>query len=152
MPDRVLFSTILVPTDGSDYAIAAGKLAINLARNYRSRLVLLYVLDKIVLSELTRFGGKGEAAVRRDLEETGRRAMAYIERQAAPWRVPVQMLTREGTPYMEIISVAKAVRADLIVIGQVGARGPRKLLIGSVTERVIEYAECPVLVAKMNVQ
>jgi nucleotide-binding universal stress UspA family protein len=150
MPDNALFSTILVPTDGSDYAIAAGKLAINLARSFRSRLVLLYVVDKVVLSELTRFGGKGEAVVRHDLEETGRRAMLYIEREATQWDIPVQMLTREGTPYMEIVSVAKAVRADLIVIGQVGARGPRKLLIGSVTERVIEYAECPVLIAKMN--
>jgi nucleotide-binding universal stress UspA family protein len=151
MPDHALFSTILVPTDGSDYAMAAGKLAIELARSYRSRLVLLYVIDKIVLSELTRFGGKSEETVRRDLEEKGRGAMIYIERQAAQWQIPVQMLTREGTPYMEIVSVAKAVHASLIVIGQVGARGPRKLLIGSVTERVIEYAECPVLVAKMNV-
>jgi nucleotide-binding universal stress UspA family protein len=37
---------------------------------------------------------------------------------------------------------------DLIVIGQVGSRGPRRILIGSVTERVIEHAPCPVLVVK----
>ena len=147
-PARGLFARILVPTDGSDYAMAAGKLAIGLARTHHSRLAFLYVVDKVVLNELSRFGGKSEEQARRELEETGRRALSYLEQSAVGWGIPVQTLMREGTPHLEIVSVAKSMGADLIVIGQVGLRGPRRLLIGSVAERVIEYAECPVLVAK----
>ncbi len=148
MSETSTFRRILIPTDGSDDAMAAGRLAISLARVHQARCYFLYVVDKLVLSELTRFSGKSEQEARRDLEETGRRALAYLERQAAMWNLQAETLIREGTPHIEIISVAKMMRVDLIVIGQVGLRGPRRLLIGSVAERVIEYAECPVLVAK----
>jgi len=142
------FTHILVPTDGSDYSIAAGKLAIGIARTYHARLCFLYVIDQVVKTELTRFGGKSEAAVRRELEETGRRAINYLARLAADWGVESTVFLREGTPHEEILKTAKEHGVDLIVIGQVGLRGPRRYLIGSVAERVIEYAECPVLIAK----
>jgi nucleotide-binding universal stress UspA family protein len=57
-------------------------------------------------------------------------------------------IVRHGTPYSEIEDLAREQNIDLIVMGQVGHRGPRRILIGSVTERVIEYAPCPVLVVK----
>lgn len=148
MPSPGVFSHILVPTDGSDYSMAAGRLAINLARAHQARLSFVYVVDKVVLNELTRFGGKSEEQARRELEETGRRALQYLERLASQWGLHAQSFIREGVPYSEIIAAAKSSNVDLIVIGQVGRRGPRRLLIGSVAERVIEYAECPVLVAK----
>lgn len=144
-----VFSHILVPADGSDYSMAAGKLAISLARVHGARLSFLYVVDKVVLGELMRFGGKSEAQVRRELEESGRRVLSYLERQALDWGLRADLLIREGTPHAEILMLAKSLGVDLIVIGQVGIRGPRRLLIGSVAERVIEYADCPVLVAKV---
>ncbi len=55
---------------------------------------------------------------------------------------------REGEPYQEIVALADEIGVDLIVMGHVGRRGPRRILIGSVTERVIEFAHCPVLVVK----
>jgi len=148
MPGTGFFSNILVPTDGSDYSVAAIKLAIRLARVHGARLFFLYVVDKVVLTELTRFGRKSQSEVRFDLEETGRRALTYAERLASDWGIHAEAMMREGAPHSEILSTAKSLNVDLIVIGQVGVRGPRRLLIGSVAERVIESAECPVLVAK----
>jgi nucleotide-binding universal stress UspA family protein len=51
-------------------------------------------------------------------------------------------------PFSEITNLAREQGVGLIVIGQMAGRGPRRILIGSVTERVIEHAPCPVLVVK----
>ena len=59
-----------------------------------------------------------------------------------------QQIVRHGVPYSDISDLAEEQAADLIVIGQVGGHGPRRLMMGSVTERVIELAPCPVLVVK----
>jgi nucleotide-binding universal stress UspA family protein len=55
-------------------------------------------------------------------------------------------LIRDGEPRSEIESLACQLGVDLIVMGRVGQRGPRRILIGSVTERALEYAPCPVLI------
>ena len=148
MPDTQSFNYILVPTDGSEYSMAAGRLAIGIARRYGARLGYLYVIDRVVLNELTRYGGKSPDHVRRDLQDTGERALNYLARLAADWGVKAESFVREGVPYTEILMLARQLGADLIVIGQVGVRGPRRMLIGSVAERIIEAAECPVLIAK----
>ena len=77
-----------------------------------------------------------------------RRAAAYIDGLAHQTNLTLQQEIREGVPYEEIVALAAAINADLIVMGHVGRRGPRRILIASVTERVIEFAHCPVLVAK----
>ncbi|MBC7260826.1 MAG: universal stress protein, partial [Chloroflexi bacterium] len=79
---------------------------------------------------------------------TGQRYLNYLTRLATDANLKTKQVIRYGTPYSEITSLANEEGADLIVIGQVGRHGPRRILIGSVTERVIEYANCPVLVVK----
>ena len=148
MPDTQAFDYILVPTDGSEYSMAAGRLAIGIARRYGSRLGCLYVIDRVVLTEMTRYGNKNQDQVRRDLQDTGERALNYLVRLAADWGVRAEQFVREGVPHTEILMLARQLGADLIVLGQVGIRGPRRMLIGSVAERIIEAAECPVLIAK----
>jgi nucleotide-binding universal stress UspA family protein len=51
-------------------------------------------------------------------------------------------------PYRVILALAAELGADLIVMGTVGRKGPRRVLVGSVTERVIEQSPVPVLVVK----
>lgn len=142
------FSYVLVPTDGSEYSVAAGRLAIGIAHTYGARLGCLYVVDGTVVNELARFGGKSLDAARRELEDKGQRALQYLSRLAADWGLAAELFVRQGTPHTEILALARQLGVDLIVLGQVGVRGPRRMLIGSVAERVIEAAECPVLVAK----
>jgi nucleotide-binding universal stress UspA family protein len=61
-----------------------------------------------------------------------------------------QPLLRVGNPYEEIVSVAKEMRADLIVIGSCDDKGLGHLLVGSTAERVLQYAPCAVLVVKCS--
>ena len=145
---RAIFGHILVPTDGSHPSIAAGRLAVQLATLLGARITFVYVMDTAVVEELTETSGKLVEQVRRELERTGQRYLDHLSRLAENAGLQVGRLIRHGTPYGEIESLAREQDVDLIVIGQVGHRGPRRILIGSVTERVIEYAPCPVLVVK----
>ncbi|HRW09842.1 MAG TPA: universal stress protein [Caldilineaceae bacterium] len=143
-----LFHQILVPTDGSQSSLQAGQLAFRLAQLCGAQLTALYVVDTAVLEEIARFSEQQRAEVRQELFDNGHQYLAYIDGLAHQTNLTLQQEIREGVPYEEIVALAAAINADLIVMGHVGRRGPRRILIGSVTERVIEFAHCPVLVAK----
>ncbi|MCB0061335.1 MAG: universal stress protein, partial [Caldilineaceae bacterium] len=140
---------ILVPIDGSQNSVQASELAYRMAKLSGAHVTLLYVVDSAVLDEIARFSAQQRAEVREELHENGRQYLAYVEGLAQQENLTVQQEIREGIPYEEIVVLATAVGVDLIVMGHVGQRGPRRILIGSVTERVIEFAHCPVLVAKL---
>jgi universal stress protein A len=74
--------------------------------------------------------------------------LALVIQQIVDRGVEAQPLLRIGNPYDEIVSAAKEVRADLIVIGSHGHAGLERFLVGSTAERVVQYAPCPILVVK----
>jgi nucleotide-binding universal stress UspA family protein len=57
----------------------------------------------------------------------------------------VSVVLRHGTPWTEIATVAREAKADLVVMGTHGRRGVARMLLGSVAERVVRTAPCPVL-------
>ncbi|OGO05917.1 MAG: hypothetical protein A2Y73_03505 [Chloroflexi bacterium RBG_13_56_8] len=118
------------------------------AEEERARITFVYVVDTSVVEELTDASGGVAKQVRGELERTGQRYLNHLARLATNADLEVNQVIRYGKPYSEIESLALEEHVDLIVIGQVGQRGPRRILIGSVTERVIEYAPCPVLIVK----
>jgi nucleotide-binding universal stress UspA family protein len=146
MEQRSPFTHILVPTDGSENSVQAGRMAIQMAVLHRSRVTLVYVIDSATVDEIAGATAKTSAAIRRELEIQGRRYLDYLIRLAGASNVQAEQMVREGTPYREIADLARERNVDLIVIGRVGCRGARCALVGSVAERVIEYAHCPVLV------
>ncbi len=151
MPDSLqeqVFATVLVPTDGSVASIGAAELAFRLLRGGRGALTILFVVDRAVLSELRRFGERSDAEVESELREHGRRYLQLLEREARKAGIEVRTVVREGDPFEEIVALAREMDADLIAMGHVGQRGPTRILLGSVTERVLDYAHCPVLVVK----
>jgi nucleotide-binding universal stress UspA family protein len=143
-----IFRHILVPTDGSEPATTAGKFAIRLAAEQGAHITFVYVVDTSVANELQDISGKTAQQVVQELERTGQRHLDYLARRATAAQLAVTQHVRRGTPYTEITELAGEQGVDLIVIAQVGHRGPLRILIGNVTERVIENAPCPVLVVK----
>ena len=142
-----IFSHIMVPTDGSKSALAAGQLAVRLAAVHRSRITFVYVVDPSVVRSLASASSKTEDQVRQELETSGQRTLNYLMRLAIHTNLQAEKVICYGSVYAEIHNLAYEHNVDLIVIGKVGQRGPRRILIGSLTERVIEHAPCPVLVA-----
>jgi len=112
------------------------------------KLIVIYVVDKLVLNELVRFSARTESEVEAELEEQGRRYLDLARKDATKRGVAAECRTRKGDPFEEIIAEAEDLHADLIIMGHTGRRGTTRVLIGSVTERVLDYAPCPVLVVK----
>jgi len=112
------------------------------------KMTVLYVIDKLVLNELVRFSKRGEKEVDAEMEEQGRRYLELARKDALRQGVKVECQTRRGDPFEEVIASANHLSADLIVMGHTGRRGTSRVLIGSVTQRVLDYAPCPVLVMR----
>jgi universal stress protein A len=135
---------ILVATDFSEVADAALEYGRSFARQFGASLYLLHVVDEIAA---TNVGVEGYVAnlsdVQRDIEEVARRQLA---RRIDP--ASAQALTEvliAGAPAQGIVDYARSVPIDLIVMGTHGRSGVSRLFIGSVAERVVRLAPCPVL-------
>jgi len=144
-----LFRHILVPVDGSEASLQAVQMALRIIELCPAcKMTVLYVVDKLVLNELMRFSAHGEKEVQAELEEQGRRYLDLAHQDAGRQGLAAESRMRKGDPFEEIIAEANDLHADLIVMGHTGRRGTTRVLIGSVTERVLDYAPCPVLVMR----
>jgi nucleotide-binding universal stress UspA family protein len=143
-----LFTHLLVPTDGSDAAVQAGRVAFRIARTYHARVTLVYVLDLEVVKHSTRISDESRSEIEGHMAWEGQRYLDHLEDIAHQFGVNVSRETREGSPHKEIVALGDEIGADLIVIGHVGRRGVERKVIGSVAERVTRFARCPVLVVK----
>jgi len=144
-----LFRHTLVPIDGSEPSLQAVQMALRVIGLCPAcKMTVVYVIDKLVLAELVRFSKRSENEVEAEVEEQGRRYLELARKQAEQQGVPAECQIRRGDPFEEIIAAATNLRADLIIMGHTGRRGTTRVLIGSVTQRVLDYAPCPVLVMK----
>ena len=144
-----LFRHILVPIDGSEPSLGAVQMALRIIEVCPScKMTALYVIDKLVLNELIRFSKRSEHEVESELEEQGRRYLELARKDAERRGVTAECQSRRGDPFEEVIAAANDLSADLIIMGHTGRRGTSRVLIGSVTQRVLDYAACPVLVMK----
>ena len=144
-----VFRCVLHPSDFSSASRPAFRKAVDLARSLRGDLVLVHVLPSIVVPVMLAEGYL-TAATLDDLQRTARTvAQRHLNRlvaQAKKAGVRVSSRLVEGEPVDErIVRTAKAVHADMIVIGTHGRTGFRRLLLGSVAARVVAAASCSVL-------
>lgn len=146
---EALFREILVPMDGSEPSLEAVQMALRIVEVCpQCKVTLLYVIDKLVLNELVRFSAKSEAEVESELKEQGEKYLELAQKEAQRKGVGARCRVQKGDPFEEIVAAANSLHADLIVMGHTGRRGTTRVLIGSVTQRVLDYAPCPVLVLK----
>jgi len=122
---------ILVATDGSIYAEAAVKEAISIAAACDSKLSAVCVVKG---QRPTKYTSEAEKIVER------------VVKGAAKSDIRAEGIVREGEPYEVIADLAREKKVDIIIVGRYGRTGLTKLLMGSVTKRVIGHASCAVLV------
>lgn len=133
---------ILVPTDFSPPSEEAARYAATVAKQFKARLILLHVneaypystTDSLVLVDHTRA-----------LQKIARGLLSGLRDQLEAQGLSVTAHLVVGNPYSEIIRRAKRDAVDLIVIGTHGRTGVEHLLLGSVAERIVRLAPCPVL-------
>jgi len=140
---------ILVPVDFSRHADFVLEWAAHLAKEHSSRLLLLHAYHLPV--EFQQLEGAYLpqdfwASVKAEAEQNLRRYAEPLRAQG----LTVDLLVREGYPATVIEQEAIDQRADLIVIGTRGLSGLKHLLLGSIAERVVQKAPCPVLTVKTH--
>jgi nucleotide-binding universal stress UspA family protein len=128
---KIECGNILVATDGSKYSEAAASEAIGIAKRCGGSLTVISVAssDAEILSAEDYVKEVSELAEKEGIKTDG--------------------LAVKGIPYKAIVDASKRKRADLIVVGSHGRTGLERLLMGSVTERVIGHSESAVLVVRV---
>lgn len=145
---RLKIARILCPTDFSDFSQRALERAVRLAGWFDARVTLLHVIPPIPWA-LPAHASVPYVAMPADLlrtvreeveKELGRFAAAFLED-----KVPVETRLEDGDPARVIQAIAQSLPAGLIVMGTHGRAGFEHLVLGSVTEKVLRRASCPVL-------
>ena len=137
---------ILIPTDGSDGALAGAKRGIALASRIDADIHVLSVVESRLRA------GEFDELEFPPLEERAENAVEEIARLAADHdeEIAVTTTTRTGTPFQLIREYASRREIDIIVMGTKGRTGLDRVLLGSVTENVLRTARTPVLAVPPN--
>ncbi|MCL2296035.1 MAG: universal stress protein [Methanomassiliicoccaceae archaeon] len=142
------FRNILVPTDGSEYTKYAVDAAIELAVLTGGKVTALYVLDKSVYANSPMDTAVTLVNVYEALEKEGAHATSYVLEKAREAGVEAEEKRIEGVPSNVILQESEAGGYDMIIMGSLGRTGVSKLLMGSVSEKIVRSAKCPVMVVK----
>lgn len=144
-----MYDEILLPTDGSEGAEAAISEAIGLAEQHDARVHLLYVVDTSTAAGIPQSHITNLADL---LEQAGEQALAGVAQRATDRGVPIRESIQRGSVHETITDYADDNDIDVIVMGTHGRSGIDRMLLGSVTERVIKRATQPVLVIRSTGQ
>lgn len=139
---------ILLPTDFSEHSAAAIPYACDLCEQFGAELHLFHVLESYPSSTPAFGGGLALPSNVKESKEHAELEMAkLIDEQ---WRSANTVVgaVADGHPFVEIVQYGREHKIDLIIMGSHGRSGLVHAMIGSVADRVVRKAPCPVLIVK----
>ena len=145
-----MFKHILIPTDGSSLSAQAAKASIRFAAEIGARVTVFYAIE----AWQPHFQGEGSEidpsafrTLERAARDAGERRVAVVAKLAKATRVPfATLVAKAATPYEGIVDAARKNKCDVIFMASHGRRGLSRLMMGSVTQKVLSHATVPVLV------
>ena len=145
--------SILVPTDFSEYSDRAFAWALEMADKWQATLELLHVVPTptyppMMIGE----SGFNAADYESSLKDDAEKQIAATADRAEKPGIAIKTIVVVGSPFHDICTIAKQAKSDLIVVGSHGRTGLSHVLLGSVAERVVRHAPCPVLVVGREAQ
>ncbi len=149
-PESPLFppKTILVPLDLSPRASKALHYARAFAAQFGSKLRLLHVTEPLAYPTDLGYAPVVSGELENELQEGSRERLQVIVDDLRQSGLSVEGALRVGRPHTEIAATAAELGADLLVLTTHGFTGLKHVLLGSVAERVVRHAPCPVLVVR----
>jgi nucleotide-binding universal stress UspA family protein len=142
-----MFKQILVPVDGSETSLRAVMQAAGLARAFGSNVAVVYVIDPYPFTGVGTDMAYGQTQYLSAATAEANQALKRAEEMLSGLASSVQVV-ESHTVHRGIVETAQNAGADLIVMGSHGRRGLEKLVLGSVTQRVLGDAHIPVLVVR----
>jgi nucleotide-binding universal stress UspA family protein len=142
------YNKIVIPLDGSELAEAALDAAIPLAKAFGSEVLLLGVLDLTAGMYDVYSEAFSPVDLKAQLEKFIDTALERAKKKGEAQGVGTRRFLEVGIPHEAIAELARKEGADLIVMTTHGRKGLTHLLLGSVTEKLIRTAPCPILVVR----
>jgi nucleotide-binding universal stress UspA family protein len=138
----IRWDNILLAVDKSQSSEAAVNHAMDIASSYGTRVTAVSVVD--VNDE---FYAQVPHAVDQMVDKA-KSLLEAVRKSAEPFGITIETIVREGEAYERIVETAEEKNADMIFMGSHNRTGLKKLVMGSVTEKVIGFSRCPVMVVK----
>ncbi|MDL2260974.1 universal stress protein [Methanimicrococcus sp. OttesenSCG-928-J09] len=138
------YNTIVVGTDGTEYAKKAINTAVGLAKLTGAELHAVYVSD---VSNITPTSVEWEM-VAENIKLESEAAFEFVREKANSAGISFETVSLSGAAGQEIVQYANKINADLIVVGATGKKAIERLILGSVSEKVIRNAKQQVLVVR----
>jgi len=138
---------ILIATDGSETANEAADFGIEMFGCSGAKVYAVYVIDTTPYRSvpLDQIWSKD---VLDEFEKAGHEATSYVEKIAKAAGVEVESRVLKGHPAEKIVSFAEDNNIDMIIVGSLGKGGYERVVLGSVSEKVVRHAKVPVLVVR----
>ena len=145
----IILKKILCPVDHSECSYLALKYAISLALKDEAKLYLMHVIDtRLYDTEIYKFSPYKIDEVDIDMSKIREDLMKSLP-EGTTDVLDVETIIVKGVPFHEIVNAAAEISADIIVIGTHGRTGLSHVVMGSVAEKVVRKATCPVLTVRM---
>lgn len=138
---------ILVPIDMSTFSLSALLYAEDIADYFGAEIIVAHVAeegDPVAKA----YGEKGSKDSKEDVERRIKSAISHLLIDHNVVTKSIRIEIRHGSPAVEIVRLARQAEADLIVMSTHGRGGLSHMLLGSVAEKVVRIASCPVLTMK----
>jgi nucleotide-binding universal stress UspA family protein len=148
---RSLIQTIVVAVSGSDASINAAKYGIIMARLLQLRLVCVYVVDTATLRELLLskiFVEEESREYEKNLEDSGRSYLNYVQDLAAKKGVEIEKIIRRGAISTEVVQAAEEVGADMILLGGLEEGKGIHDVLSRQRREIVRNTKCSVLIVK----
>jgi nucleotide-binding universal stress UspA family protein len=146
MKMNMVYEKILVAVDGSTEAEWAFKKAVNIAKRNNARLVLCHLVD---VKQLTTLDVYDHTAIQRAETFAHDLLTQYHEEALAAGLKDIEFIMEHGSPKTRIAKeIAPEHDVDLIICGATGLNAVERFLIGSVSEHILRYSKCDVLVVR----
>lgn len=144
-----MFNHILVPVDGSKPSMLAARKAAELSKVFGSAVTAVYVVDPYPFTGVGADFAYGQSQYLSAATAEANMALDAVKTIMEEAGVSVKTVVGEGHAVHEgIVNTMESVGADLVVMGSQGRRGLEKLMLGSVTQRVLGAVKIPVLVVR----
>jgi nucleotide-binding universal stress UspA family protein len=142
-----LYEKILVPIDGSESSLNALRHAVNLAKIHSSEITVISVIEELKLP----FGGEYRLWANKSHQELIRTSLESLNKEIVSIRekepeILIDAEIIEGNPAIKIVKIAEEKKHDLIVMGKRGMGIVEELVLGSVTNKVVNKSRIPVIV------
>ena len=141
----VRIQKFIVPTDFTVFSDHALDYAVVVAKRFHANILIMHVIEPFTYS-VTDMMQVVDHYV--PLKTIAQPMLENLQNRISKGGVKSSTVVTKGTPYLEIIKKARKDGADLIVMGTHGRTGAKHILMGSVAERVVRMASCPVLTLK----